>query len=155
MEGKMPDEVIQIGDVRAEPGTKQRGFLKVGETAVGPIQIPVVIVNGKKAGPTLCLTAGVHAAEYPAIAAVMQVSRQLTADELSGAVIAVPIVNQPMYQARAGFTSPIDGLNLNRTFPGRSGGSITEEIARTLMNELIAKATHHIDCHGGDLGEDL
>ncbi len=151
----MSDEIIRIGDIQAEPGSKRRGFLKVGETGVGPIQIPIVVVNGTRSGPTLCLTAGVHAAEYPGIAAVMRVSQELSPADLAGAVIAVPVVNQPMFQAHAAFTSPIDGLNLNRTFPGRANGSITEVIAYTLMNEVIAKATHHIDCHGGDLGEIL
>src|SRR5450756_1464427 len=60
-----------------------------------------------------------------------------------------------MFQARAAFLSPIDGLNLNRTFPGRPDGSITEVIANTILTEVVGRATHHIDCHGGDLPEVL
>ncbi len=151
----MSDRTIQIRDIVAERGVKRRGFIKIGETGVGPIQIPVVIVNGTEPGPVLCLTAGVHAAEYPAMAAVMQMSQQLVPEGLAGAVIAVPVVNPPMFQARAAFTSPIDGLNLNRTFPGRPDGSITEVIAHTIINEVVKQATHYIDCHGGDVTEIL
>jgi hypothetical protein len=60
-----------------------------------------------------------------------------------------------MFRARSGFVSPIDGLNLNRTFPGKSNGTISEVIAHVLLNEVVAHADFHIDCHGGDLPEIL
>ena len=63
--------VVTIGSLTAKPGQAVRGFLDVGETATGPVQLPLVIINGVDAGPTLCLTAGVHATEYASIAAVM------------------------------------------------------------------------------------
>lgn len=151
----MSDRTIQIREVVAERGQKQRGFIKVGETGVGPIQIPVVIVNGTEPGPILSITGGVHAAEYPGMTAVMQTAQRLEPQGLAGAIIAVPVVNPPMFQAKAAFTSPIDGLNLNRTFPGKPDGSITEIIAHTILTEVVGQATHHIDCHGGDLPEVL
>jgi hypothetical protein len=60
-----------------------------------------------------------------------------------------------MFQNRSGFLSPIDGLNLNRTAPGRADGTISEILVRTLLTEVISLAHYHIDCHGGDLGEIL
>ena len=147
--------VFQIRDIAAEKGTKQHGYLTVGETAMGPIQIPLVIVHGAKAGPTLCLTAGIHAAEYPGIDAVLRTVGGLNPADLSGIVIAVPVVNTPMFRARAAFLSPIDGLNLNRTFPGKADGTISEVMAHVLLNEVAGRANFHIDCHGGDLPEIL
>src|SRR2546427_6794047 len=147
--------IVRIRDVEATRGTTQRGFVRVGETPVGPIQFPIVIIQGTKPGPTLCLTAGVHAAEYPGIVAVTQVTRNTKPEDLTGTIIAVPVVNQPMFQARAGFLSPIDGLNLNRTFPGNPTGSISEVLAYVLLNEVVALADYHIDCHGGDVTEAL
>jgi len=147
--------VFRIRDIAADTGTNQHGYLTVGETPMGPIQIPLVIVHGAKAGPTLCVTAGVHAAEYPAIDAVLRTVAGLDPADLSGTVIAVPVVNAPMFRARAAFLSPIDGLNLNRTFPGRPNGTISEVIAHVLLNEVVALADFHIDCHGGDLPEIL
>lgn len=146
---------FRIRDVAAGRGAKQHGHLTVGETAMGPIQIPLVIINGAKAGPTLCMTAGVHAAEYPGIDAVLRTVAGLDPADLSGTVIAVPVVNTPMFRARSGFLSPIDGLNLNRTFPGKPDGTISEVIAHVLLNEVVALADFHIDCHGGDLPEIL
>lgn len=147
--------VCRVRDVAAERGTKQHGYLTVGETAMGPIQIPIVIVHGAKAGPTLCITAGIHAAEYPAIDAVLRTVVALDPADLSGTVIAVPVVNTPMFRARSGFLSPIDGLNLNRTFPGRPNGTISEVMAHVLLTEVVPLADFHIDCHGGDLPEIL
>ncbi len=146
---------LQIRDVAAERGTRQRGYLTVGDTPMGPIQMPLVIVHGAKTGPTLCLTAGVHAAEYPGIDAVLRTVVGLDPAGLSGTVIAVPVVNTPMFRARAAFLSPIDGLNLNRTFPGKADGTISEVMAHVLLDEVVARADFHIDCHGGDLPEIL
>jgi predicted deacylase len=146
---------VQIRDIGAEPGERAQGWLTIGETPSEPIRVPLVIVNGRQAGPRLCLTAGVHASEYPGIDAVMRTVQALDPAELSGTVVAVPVVNTPMFQRRAGFLSPIDGLNLNRTASGRTGGTISELLAHTLLEEVIGVCRYHIDCHGGDLGEIL
>jgi hypothetical protein len=146
---------IRVGDVEAAPGTRACGFLTIGETPTEPIRVPIVIVNGRHPGPRLCLTAGVHAGEYPGIDAVMRTVQGLDPARLTGAVVAVPVVNPPMFQRRSGFLSPIDGLNLNRTAPGQADGTISEVLAHTLLREVIGACQYHIDCHGGDLGEIL
>jgi predicted deacylase len=148
-------DVLQIREIEGEPGKKVRGFVTVGESPGGPIRIPVVIVIGTRPGPTLCLTAGVHATEYPAIDAVLRTIQSLDPAVLSGTVIAVPVVNQLMYQTRTPFISPVDGQNLNRMAPGRPDGTISEILAHVLLEELVLKADVHIDCHGGDMGEIL
>jgi hypothetical protein len=146
---------VRIRAIVAAPGEKRRGHLTVGHTAAGPIVMPIVIVNGTRPGPTLCLTGAVHGTEYPGTTAVRHLARDLQPDGLAGTVIAVTITNMPMYQGRSAFISPIDGLNLNRVAPGRADGTITERIAHTLFSEVLSLATHHIDCHGGDLTEAL
>jgi uncharacterized protein len=151
----MDADTIRVRDIVASRGEIARGYLTIGETPTAPIQLPVVIINGARPGPTLCLTAGVHAAEYPGIDAVLRTIQSLDPSTLGGAVIAVPVVNMPMFQNRSGFLSPIDGLNLNRTAPGREDGSISEILVHVLLTEVISLAQYHIDCHGGDLGEIL
>ncbi len=151
----MTAETVRIQDIVAEPGSRVTGFLPIGETATEPIRIPLVVVNGRAPGPRLCLTAGVHAAEYPGIDAVMRVVQELDPAELAGAVVAVPVVNPSMFQRRTGFLSPIDGLNLNRTAPGRPDGTISEILADLLLTEVIGACQYLIDCHGGDQGEIL
>lgn len=146
---------VRIGDLVAEKGEKTKGFLQIGETATGPIQLPLVIINGQRDGPVLCLTAGVHATEYPSIDALMRLTHELTPQALCGTVIAVPIVNLHMFASRLGFVSPIDGLNLNKIAPGGRSGSISEILAEVLLNDVICRAEYHIDMHAGDVGEIL
>lgn len=144
-----------IRDIAAAPGEKARGWLTIGETPGGPIQVPIVLVNGRADGPVICFTAGVHAAEYAPIDAVMRLVQAIEPNALRGAVIGVPVSNMRMFEHRAGFVSPLDGLNLNRIAPGRRDGSISEILADVLLREVIGAAQYHIDFHGGDLGEIL
>jgi predicted deacylase len=146
---------IRIRGVAAECGERAQGFVTIGETASGPIQFPLIIANGAEDGPTLCLTSGVHATEYAPIDAVMRIVQSLDPSSLRGAVIAVPVVNMPMFDSRSGFVSPLDGLNLNKVAPGRADGSISEILAKVLLDEVIGRASYHIDLHAGDLGEML
>ncbi|HKW09970.1 MAG TPA: succinylglutamate desuccinylase/aspartoacylase family protein [Gemmatimonadaceae bacterium] len=146
---------LAIRDVRASPNEKVEGWLEIGETASGPLRVPLVVINGAEDGPRLCCTAGVHATEYAPIDAVMRLVRSVKPSELRGAVIAVPVANMRMFESRTGFTSPLDGLNLNKIAPGRSNGSISEILADVLLREVIGAAEYHIDFHAGDVGEAL
>ena len=144
---------LQIRDLSAQRGERTNGWLTIGEGAAGPIQLPLVIVNGSEDGPILCVTAGVHATEYAPIEAVMRLLDGVRPESLRGAVIGVPVVNLRMFESRTGFVSPLDGLNLNKIAPGRPDGSISERLADVLLHEVIGRAGYHIDFHAGDLGE--
>ena len=146
---------FRIRGVGAECGERAQGFITIGETASGPIQFPVVIINGADDGPVLCLTSGVHATEYAPIDAVMRMVQSLDPKSLRGAIIAVPVVNMRMFESRTGFVSPLDGLNLNKVAPGRADGTFSEILAKVLLDEVIGRAAYHIDLHAGDLGEML
>ena len=144
---------VQIRDIVAERGERVQGWLTIGETPAGPLRVPLVIINGRDDGPTLCLTAGVHAAEYAPIDAAMRLLQMIQPISLRGAVIVVPVTNMRMFEHRTGFVSPLDGLNLNKIAPGRNDGSISEILADVLLREVIGAAEYHIDLHAGDLGE--
>ena len=146
---------LRIRGIAAECGRRAQGFITIGETASGPMQFPVVIINGTDDGPVLCLTSGVHATEYAPIDAVMRIAQSIDPATLRGAVIAVPVVNMRMFDSRTGFVSPLDGLNLNKVAPGRADGSASEVLAGVLLDEVIGRARYHIDLHAGDLGEML
>lgn len=150
----MGERALTVGEMTAEPGHSARGLIRtrVGTTTV---EMPVVLINGRRRGPTVCVTAGVHGAEYPGIEAAIRLSRSLGADAVRGAVIVVPIVNVPAFQRRAIYVNPLDGVNLNRVFPGNPAGTITEVMAAALFREVVQPADALIDLHGGDLIEAL
>jgi predicted deacylase len=110
---------------------------------------------GPRDGPRLCLIAGVHGCEYPAIAAVVRFMRELDPSSLSGSILAVPIVSPTSYAARSPFVVPEDSRNLNRSFPGDPGGSFTDALAHHVFSEFIAPSDLLIDLHGGDMVEAL
>jgi len=140
---------LQIGGVTAQPGSRASGFLRVANRADGSsINTPLILVNGKSDGPIVSVIAGVHGDEYESMLAASKFGWELNPQELKGAVIDVPIANMPAFDAGSR-VSPIDHLNLNRVFPGREDGFITERIAFKITNEVIRGSQCFIDLHGG------
>lgn len=155
-------ESFVLGPLEAKRGSKETGFLPVGETLAMEVKIPVVLIHGVKNGPVLCVSAGVHGYEYSSIEAVQQLIRLIEPAKLRGTLIVVPVVNMPGFETRGAqggmstpFQCPIDAINLNRIFPGNSEGTMSYKIAHDLMDKVVSKADYYIDCHGGDLNEEL
>jgi uncharacterized protein len=122
----------------------------------GALSIPYVrIVGAAGDGPHLTVLAGVHGAEYASIAAARELLAELRPAELSGTVTVAPLINLPAFWARVPFVVPLDGKNLNRSFPGDAGGSAAERIAAAVTDKLIRGSDYVIDLHAGDLPEAL
>jgi N-alpha-acetyl-L-2,4-diaminobutyrate deacetylase len=117
------------------------------DSAWGSIMIPIcVIKNGS--GPTALLTGANHGDEYEGPLALQNLAHSLEASSIQGRVIIVPALNYPAYLA-ATRTSPIDGGNMNRIFPGKSDGTVTEKIADYFQHSLIPLADFVLDIHSG------
>ena len=129
----------------------QHGYLKLPHShdasAWGSIVIPITVAkNGK--GPTILLTGANHGDEYEGPIALFDLANQIKADELSGRVIIIPGMNYPAFKAGKR-TSPIDGGNMNRVFPGNPEGTFTEKIADYFNRTLLPKADFVVDFHSG------
>ncbi len=129
----------------------QHGHLKVphsrDDSAWGSIMIPITVArNGD--GPTALLTGGNHGDEYEGPTAIVKLAEAIRQDDIRGTVIALPFLNYPAFRS-ARRTSPIDGGNMNRTFPGRPDGTITEKIADYVMRHLVSRADCVLDIHAG------
>ena len=103
-------------------------------------------IRGRRDGPHLLITAGVHGDEWEPMIAVRRLAATLDSQELHGRLTLAPILNVPAY--RAGNRVGEDGLDLARTCPGRDGGSPTEQIAFD-FSRLLAEADYYIDLHTG------
>ena len=125
------------------------------KTADHQTRIPTTVITGKSPGPTLLILAGVHGSEYAPILASQRFGVALDPQQLSGAVIIVHMANLPAYLGRTIYTSPVDGLNLNRLFPGKAAGSLSERIAHVLTSDFYPLADAVLDVHSGDGNEDL
>jgi hypothetical protein len=115
--------------------------------------VPVGIVEGKNSGPTLAVLGAVHATEYAAHEGVVRFWESLNPDELSGKVYVVLAADVIALCSHTQYTNPIDGKNLNRVWPGKKDGTLTEVIAYTITQEVISKADAVIDSHGGEFDE--
>jgi hypothetical protein len=97
----------------------------------------------------------VHGTEYTSIAAARELLAELAPEQLWGTVTVAPLINLPAFWARTPFVVPLDGNNLNRSFPGDARGSAAERIAAAVTEELIKGSDYVIDLHAGDLPEAL
>lgn len=147
--------MLKVRQIHAEPGQKAFGFIEVCENPVFPIRMPVGLVSGAQSGPLLLITAGIHGSEYPGIEAAVRTLRDLDPSSLRGNVIIIPCVNTPGFEAGSANTNPIDGLNMNRIFPGSRDGTASHRMCRVLVEEFGSIADYVVDLHGGDLGENL
>jgi predicted deacylase len=143
-----------VGTITAQPGEAASGWLLVPDGVDPGTRIPVTVVNGVKPGAVLALVAGTHGYEYTSIVALQRVRTRLDPRRMSGAVILVHMANPPTFYGRRIYYGP-DGKNLNRVYPGRADGTISERIADRITREVIDKATHLADMHCGDGNESL
>src|SRR5205809_1375025 len=126
-------------------GQKHALVLDLGPRASG-VTLPVLLVRGAGEGPTLVVTAGVHGDEFEVVRAILDTCAQLDPAATSGTVIAVPAANPPALW-NGTRTSPLDGGNLARSFPGSETGTATEVIAYHLGRSVIARGDFYLDLH--------
>jgi predicted deacylase len=147
---------FSLGGVTVAPGSTAAGTFRVAPRAGDAgTEIPFSILHGTKPGPVLALIAGTHGMEYAPIVALQRLRRGIDPSALAGTVVLVHVANMPSYLGRTIYYSPADGKNLNRVFPGKADGTLSERIAEVITREVIARATHVIDIHCGDGNESL
>jgi predicted deacylase len=148
-------ELAQLGPLRASAGEAVSGYLEVPALGDNGARIPVSLVRGTDKGPVLALVAGTHGYEYPGISALQRLRQSIDPRALRGTLILVHIANPPSFYGRTIYTSPADGKNLNRVFPGRPDGTLSERIAYEITTQVIAQADFLVDLHAGDGNEAL
>jgi predicted deacylase len=113
------------------------------------IQVPIIVERGKKEGPTLLVTGGIHGNEINGIEIVRQlISKKYNKPEF-GMVICIPVVNVFGFLNQA--RQFPDGRDLNRVFPGSPRGSLASRFAYHIIKEIAPLVDYCIDYHtGGD-----
>ncbi|MEO8027310.1 MAG: M14 family metallopeptidase [Bryobacteraceae bacterium] len=152
----MPPTVdFHVGTIATQPGTKVSGVLHVPPGVDAATEIPITIFHGVKPGPVLALIAGNHGYEYPPILALQQLRPEIDPAELTGTIIMVHVANMPSFLGRTVYFSPIDGKNLNRVYPGKADGTVSDRIAYAMTHEILNKSDYVLDLHCGDGNESL
>jgi predicted deacylase len=123
-------------------------------TPIDGVELPFTIIEGREPGPRLLITAGVHASEYCSIEAAVRM-QTMRPEDIKGTLVVMPILNGTGFRKRSIYIMPEDGKNLNRQFPGRADGTLSERLAHWLTFEVYTKIDAYLDLHGGDLDESL
>ncbi len=141
-------EPIWLLGVEVMPGTASRLSWAATELFEGvPVSTPVLVVNGARPGPVLCLTAAIHGDELNGIEMVRRVMHDMVPDKLAGTIIGVPIVNVQGF--RRGSRYLPDRRDLNRYFPGNPRGSAASRIAHSFFTNVVMHCDALVDLHTG------
>lgn len=144
----LPVEPLVVGGTSVFPGRRLKLDLPAARLPTGTmLSLPVTIINGKKPGPRLWLSAAIHGDELNGVDIIRRVTKALKPHRLSGSIIAVPVVNIFGLLEQSRYLP--DRRDLNRAFPGSTRGSLASRLASLFMREVVSQCTHGIDLHTG------
>ena len=119
------------------------------DSAWGYSLVPITVIRGASPGPTgVAVIGGTHGNEYEGQVAVKRLCQSVGADDVRGLLILMPQLSESA--CRAGTrVSPLDGVNMNRAFPGNAGGSISYRIAHFVKTAVFPRVRVVVDIHSG------
>jgi len=141
-------EKLEVGSAVAGRGELKKGIIKGVELINNvSIDIPVLLMNGAKEGPTLLLMSTQHGIEIQGIEVIRKVMRErLSPKKLRGAVIGIPVGN-PLAFMHHQYLSWIDNLDAGSVRADSPNGNTTERLAYALWTEAWSKADLIVNLH--------
>lgn len=110
------------------------------------LSVPIRVFVGARPRPRLAAIAGVHGDEPEGMLALLDFAAQCDPARLHGTVVLVPVANPPAFAAHQR-RSPLDGTDLNRTFPGNPDGTPSERLAHRLIQDIVTGADFVFTLH--------
>ena len=152
-QNKQPQKPLELLNTIVPPAKTERLFWQPNQGLDDlTLPTPVLVVNGARTGPVLCLTAAIHGDELNGIEIVRRILHGIDPEELSGVVIGVPIVNLQGFQRTSRYLT--DRRDLNRFFPGQSQGNSAARIAHSFFNDIVQHCQFLVDLHTGSAHRD-
>lgn len=108
--------------------------------------VPVKIAVGGRPTPRLVAIAGVHGDEPTGMLALLDFWESCDPAGLDGTVILIPVANPAAFAGHQR-CNPLDGIDLNRAFPGKADGTLSERLAYRLLHDIIAGADFVFTLH--------
>ena len=128
------------------PGTRRTVDVPLGMLSDHtPVNMSVHVVHGRRVGPAVFVSAAIHGDEVIGVEIVRRLLTGLDPAKLSGTLLAVPIVNAFGFLNHSRYLP--DRRDLNRSFPGREGGSLAARLAHLFMEAVVARCRVGIDLH--------
>jgi predicted deacylase len=111
-----------------------------------PVRIPYFIVDSKKKGPTTGIVATQHGNEFFSIVVLKEFLK--IKYPLKGKIIIFPLANPLAYNVKER-TSRIDRKDMNRCWPGKKDGVITEKMCYDIF-KILNRCGCVLDLHNGN-----
>jgi predicted deacylase len=144
----MMQPAITIAGTRIKPGQQTTISVPVARLYTHTeMAMPVHVVHGRREGPRLFVSGAIHGDEIIGTEIIRRLMKLKRLKSIRGTLLAVPVVNVYGFLQHSRY-SP-DRRDLNRFFPGSEKGSLTSQLAGTVMEEVIRESTHGIDLHAG------
>ncbi|MFV0539782.1 MAG: succinylglutamate desuccinylase/aspartoacylase family protein [Aestuariibaculum sp.] len=148
----MPNhDILTVLNTEIYPGeSKEINFDVANLHTASPVNVPIIIERSKKAGPVILFTAGIHGDEVNGVEIVRLLITKGINKPKCGTIICMPIINVfGFINLKREFP---DGRDLNRVFPGISGGSLASRVAYKLINKVLPCVDYVVDFHTGGAG---
>lgn len=141
-----PRDAFHIGGERIAPGKRKTVGIPVSVMADHtPASMSAHVIHGKRSGPTVFVSAGVHGDEVIGVEIVRRLLTMPNLRTLRGTLIAVPVVNAYGLLSQSRYLP--DRRDLNRCFPGSETGSLASRLAHIFMSEIVTRCDLGIDLH--------
>ncbi len=137
---------FEIGNARVAAGTREAIELEVSVLANSTrLNLPVHVVHGAKPGPVFFVSGVMHGDEILGVEIIRRILAAREIENLSGTLLAVPIVNSFGFLTHSRYMP--DRRDLNRSFPGSDRGSLASLLADLFFSEIVLRAQFGIDFH--------
>lgn len=144
----MKNTTLQICNEVIHPGENLTLALPLPELfSCAPLYMPIKVIQGKRAGPCLLVTAAMHGNELNGTEIINRLLKVNALKRLQGTLIAIPVLNVYGLINRSRYLP--SGLDLDSCFPGSETGTHAARMAHVFTSEIFNKADICIDLQTG------
>jgi len=114
--------------------------------------VPLTVINGKRgANPNgvICF-GGTHGNEYEGQVGLKRLACDVDPEQMAGRLVLMPQLSGSACVSGTR-TSPLDGVNMNRAFPGNPRGTVSSRIANFVKTCIFPLGRIVIDIHSGGM----
>lgn len=138
---------MEVFQLTVNSGEKKLGKVFIGSLAHGAeVSIPVLVLRGKKEGPTLWINCLVHGDELNGALASWELFHELSVDDVAGNLVITPVSNPLAFEHRDKIAD-IDLIDMDTTFPGDPKGLFAQRTAYVLFEEIKKHANYLLHFH--------
>lgn len=151
----MPEIIYDHSQINfARPGKHHYHVAFHEDSSWGYSLVPLTVINGlrktahRAQPPGVVAFGGTHGNEWEGQVAVKRLCIDLDPSEVSGRVILMCQLSESACAANTR-VSPLDGVNMNRAFPGNPRGTISYRISNFVKTRIFPQVRVVLDIHSG------